>query len=146
MRSSSLPWLWLALEGLPSFVQAQQSAKIHRIGVIYPGAVFAPALDSLRAGLRDGGLVERKHYLLHIRSGGGDLKAIYEAARALVDENVDLFFTTNTSVSVTAMRATKDIPIVFYAGSDPVRAHLVESYAKPGGARREHAGCAGTRH
>jgi putative ABC transport system substrate-binding protein len=111
----------------------QPVATLHRIGVITKGAVDEPLVESLRAGLRDGGLAEGKHYVLHVRKAGGDLDTVGEAARALVNEKVELLFTINTSVSVAALRATTDVPIVFYAGSDPVRAGLVASLAKPGG-------------
>jgi ABC-type uncharacterized transport system substrate-binding protein len=38
-----------------------------------------------------------------------------------------------TSVTLAAKRATKSVPIVFYAGADPVGIGLVESFRKPGG-------------
>ena len=38
-----------------------------------------------------------------------------------------------TSVTLTAKRATKRVPIVFYVGTDPVASGLVESFRKPGG-------------
>jgi putative ABC transport system substrate-binding protein len=63
----------------------------------------------------------------------GDIKAAEEAARNLEQEKVNLIFTTQTSVTIAAKRATADIPIVFRAGSDPVVLGLVESFAKPGG-------------
>ena len=90
MRRLALVWAVLATIAC-CFAHAQPTAKLYRIGVITQGAVQERFLVSLRAGLKDGGLVERKDYLLHI-------------------ENVDLLFTINTSVSVVAMRATKDIP------------------------------------
>src|SRR6185436_20118599 len=37
------------------------------------------------------------------------------------------------SIAIAAKRATKKVPIVFYAGSDPVALGLIESYRKPGG-------------
>src|SRR5204863_7581749 len=63
----------------------------------------------------------------------GSLREAEDGAKQLVAERVDLLFTITTSVSVAAKKATRDIPIVFYAGNDPVRLGLVESFAKPGG-------------
>lgn len=51
----------------------------------------------------------------------------------LKKQKVDLIYTTATSVTIAAKRATADIPIVFCAGSDPVVLKLVESFAHPGG-------------
>jgi putative ABC transport system substrate-binding protein len=39
----------------------------------------------------------------------------------------------STSVTSATKRATKSVPIVFYAGVDPVAAGLVEQFRKPGG-------------
>jgi hypothetical protein len=49
---------WLGLVVLPAIAMAQPAAK--RIGVIYQGAVQAHLLESLRAGLKDGGLIEQR--------------------------------------------------------------------------------------
>jgi putative ABC transport system substrate-binding protein len=55
------------------------------------------------------------------------------AARSLEGENVDLIYTVATSVALEAKRATKSVPIVFYAGTDPVSVGLVASFRRPGG-------------
>ncbi len=111
-----------------------QQAKVYRVGVLIPGIAFAyEIVDGLRVGLRELGLEEGKQYVLKIRDTKGDLKAAEAAARNLEQEKVDLIYTTRTSVTIAAKRATADIPIVFSAGSDPVLLGLVESFAKPGG-------------
>jgi len=56
-----------------------------------------------------------------------------EAARNLEQEKANLIYTTQTSATIAAKRATTDIPIVFCAGADPVDLWFVESFAKPGG-------------
>jgi putative ABC transport system substrate-binding protein len=43
------------------------------------------------------------------------------------------WYTAATSVTSAAKRATVHTPIVFFAGTDPVAAGLVQSLAKPGG-------------
>ena len=48
-------------------------------------------------------------------------------------EKVDLIYSLGTSVTLVVKRATKTVPIVFNAGSDPVAFGLVESFRKPGG-------------
>jgi putative ABC transport system substrate-binding protein len=110
-----------------------QQPKIYRVGVLLPGAHWYEIIDGLRAGLKELGLQEGKHFVLEIRDTKGDLKAAEEAARNLEQEKVNLIFTTRTSVTIAAKRVTADIPIVFSAGADPVVLGLVESFAKPGG-------------
>jgi putative tryptophan/tyrosine transport system substrate-binding protein len=41
--------------------------------------------------------------------------------------------TFSTSVTVAARRATRDVPVVFAAGADPVQFGLIDSFARPGG-------------
>jgi len=56
-----------------------------------------------------------------------------EAARNFEQEKIDLIYTTSTNSTITARRATTEIPIVFCAGTDPVVVGLVDSFARPGG-------------
>jgi putative ABC transport system substrate-binding protein len=108
-------------------------AKVYRVGVITQGGSFYEIIDGLRVGLRKLGLEEGKQFILTIRDTKGDAKATEEAARNLEQEKVDLIYTTSSTVTIAAKRATADIPIVFCAGADPVVLGLVESFAKPGG-------------
>jgi putative ABC transport system substrate-binding protein len=113
-------------------VEAQQT-KVYRVGVILHGGPLYQVVDGLRIGLKELGLVEGKHLVFEIRDTKGDLKAVDQVARNLEREKVNLIYTINTSVTIAARRATADIPIVFYAGADPVALGLVDSLAKPGG-------------
>src|SRR5437870_9280244 len=120
------------LVGCVEMAEAQQP-KVYRVGVLLPGVAWYEIIDGLRVGLKELGLEEGKQFVLEIRDTKGDLKAAEEAARNLEQEKVNLIYTTRTSVTIAAKRATADIPIVFCAGTDPVVLGLVESFAKPGG-------------
>jgi putative ABC transport system substrate-binding protein len=109
-----------------------QQAKIYRVGVITAGGAWYGTIDGLRAGLRELGLEEGKQFILVIRDTKGNAKAAEEAAKSFELEKVNLLYTTQTSVSIAAKRATAAIPIVFCAGADPIDLGLVESFAKPG--------------
>ena len=113
-------------------VQAQQP-KVYRVGVIHEGGPFNAAVDGLKDGLRELGFSEGAQYILEIRNVKGDPKAVGEAARSLEHEKVKLIYTLGTSVTAVVKRATTEVPIVFAAGSNPVGAGLVESFARPGG-------------
>ena len=97
------------------------------------GSSFASAVAGLQDGLRELGLEEGKQVIFHVRDVKGDLKSIEAAARSLEDERVHLICTLATSTTLAAKRATKSVPLVFYAGTDPVAVGLVESFRKPGG-------------
>lgn len=54
-------------------------------------------------------------------------------ARTLVSRQPELIFAPPLPAAVAARQATRDIPIVFATGTDPVGAGLVDSLARPGG-------------
>jgi putative ABC transport system substrate-binding protein len=124
--------LALALLAAPLAAAAQQ-ARVYRVGVVVQGGPYLGAIDGLRDGLRELGLEEGKQYVLSVRDTKGDPKALEAAARSLEGEKADLIYALGTSVTLRAKRATKSVPIVFYAGTDPVAAGLVSSLRKPGG-------------
>jgi putative ABC transport system substrate-binding protein len=124
--------IFVTLAACGAVAQAQQP-KVYRVGVITAGGAGYETIVGLRIGLRQLGLEEGKQITLAIRDTKGDTKAAEEAARNLEQEKVDLIYTTQTSVTIAAKRATADIPIVFCVGTDPVADGLVESFAKPAG-------------
>jgi putative ABC transport system substrate-binding protein len=122
-----------ALLAAPLAARAQQAGKKYRVGIVLQGGPYYAMIDGLRDGLKELGFEEGRQYILHIRDVKGDPKALEEAARALERENVDLIWSLATSVTLAVKRATASVPIVFYAGTDPVVVRLVQSFAKPGG-------------
>jgi len=112
---------------------AGQSSQVFKIGILLQGGAYYPAIDGMRDGLRELGLEEGKHIVFIVRDTKGDLKAVETEAKRLEQDKVDLIFAVATSVTAATRRATKSVPIVFYAGTDPVALGLVESVRKPGG-------------
>src|SRR5712692_4622502 len=135
-RRAFLTALSGSLLAAPLAAKAQQ-ARAYRIGVILQGGPYSEAIDGLRNGLKELGLEEGKQFVLHVRDTKGDLKSVAVAARGLEDQKeeqkVDVIYALGTSVTLAAKRATKSVPIVFYAGTDPVAVGLIESLRKPGG-------------
>lgn len=117
---------------LASSASAQQP-RVYRVGVISLGGPYTAAFEGLRAGLKELGLEEGKQLIFHVRDVRGDRRALEAAAQGLEREKVDLIYSITTSVTVVTKKATQSVPIVFYAGSNPVGVGLVASFAKPGG-------------
>jgi putative tryptophan/tyrosine transport system substrate-binding protein len=119
--------------------QAQQPAKVPRIGLLSGGSVGAPIYQqAFRHGLRDLGYVEGQNVLIESRSAQATPERYFERypeiAAELVRLPVDLIVTSSNSMTRAAKDATSAIPIVFaWAGVDPVAAGLVTSLARPGG-------------
>ena len=113
----------------------QQSAKVHRIGVLArtPAATLSPLIDSFRRGLRGLGWIEGNNIAIEYQFGDGQLDRLDELVATLVRLKVDVIVTVDTPPTQAAKRATSAIPIVIAVSADPVGAGLVASLARPGG-------------
>ena len=90
-------------------------------------------MQVFRRQLHDLGYVEGKNILYETRSAKGDLDAFPKLAGELVGLKVDVLVASSTAEALAFKNATKTIPIVFVATSDPVTDGLVQSLARPGG-------------
>lgn len=113
--------------------QAQQPAKVPKIGWLGSRSASAPARELFRRELRALGYVEGKTIALEYRYAEGKLDRLPALANELIRLEVDVLLTPATPAAVAAKNATRTIPIVFYTGLDPVAAGLVDSLARPGG-------------
>lgn len=107
-----------------------------RIGIMQ--IVDHPALNAVRQGFIDAmkevyGYVEGENIEYDVQSAQGDIATANTIARKFVTEKVDLILSIATPTSQAAVNATKDIPIVFSAVTDPVSAGLVKDLEHPGG-------------
>jgi len=119
-----------------SLAEAQQPAKIPRIGFIYSSrtpADTSPQFDAFTLRLRDLGYVEGKNILIERRHAEGRLDRMPALVNDLLQQQVDVIVATNNVVIQAAIKATKRIPIVMLSSVDPVVAGYVKSFAHPGG-------------
>ena len=132
LRLTLPAFLILALFTMSLSARAQQ-ARLYRVGVLLLGDPHSSTMDGLRDGLKELGLEEAKQFVFDVRDGKGDLRSVEAAARNLEAAKVDVIVAMSTSITLAAKRATQSVPIVFYAGTDPVSTGLVESLPRPGG-------------
>jgi putative ABC transport system substrate-binding protein len=119
-----------------SLAEAQQPAKIPRIGFIFSSGTPAdpsPQLEAFRLGLRNLGYVEGKNVLIERRYAEGRLDRMSPFVHEFVQQKVDVIMGVNNVVIRAAKEATKMIPIVMISSVDPVAAGYVASFAHPGG-------------
>lgn len=111
-------------------------AKAADVTVAVTAIVEHPALDAVRDGVKEA-LVEAGY------KDGENLKFMYESAqgnpgtaaqiaRQFVGEEPSVIVPISTPSAQAVVSATRDIPVVFTAVSDPVGAQLVKDMAKPG--------------
>jgi ABC-type uncharacterized transport system substrate-binding protein len=113
--------------------EAQQPAKIPRIGFLVASTPsnYVTRLETFRQAMRELGYVEGKNIVIEYRYAEGKPERFREIAAEFVNLNVDVFVTAANASA--AKEATKTIPIVFAAISDPVATGIVDSLARPGG-------------
>jgi len=117
----------------PLAARAQQAGKIPRIGFLSPNAALSAQGRNFLQGLRELGYVEGKDIFIEYRFAGGRFKRLPAFAAELVRHDVDVIVAVVTQASLAAKAATKTIPVVMLAVSDPVASRLVTSLARPGG-------------
>jgi len=123
-----------ALLAAPLAAEAQQAAKIARIGYLAGNLAATPRLEeALRQGLRDLGYVEGRNVVIEIRDAEGKPERLPALAAELVALKVDVIVAPNTPQALAAKQATRTLPIVFSFVADPVASGLVTSLARPGG-------------
>ena len=118
-----------------SLAEAQQPAKIPRIGFLASGSpsAYASRTEAFRQGLRQLGYVEGKTIAIEYRYAEGLTNPLPDLVADLVRVNVEIIVTSSTPATLALKNGTKTIPIVFVAVSDPVGSGLVVSLARPGG-------------
>src|SRR6266478_4891920 len=115
-------WLLTVLLTTVSLAEAQQPAKIPRIGYISgtgdpsnPG----PYVEALRQGLRDLGYIEGKNIVIEYRGAEAKADRTPRLVAELVQLKVDVLVVPIRPAILAAKQATKTIPIVMVSPEDP---------------------------
>jgi putative tryptophan/tyrosine transport system substrate-binding protein len=113
----------------------EKKEKTVKIGITQ--IVEHPSLDAAREGfiaaLKDAGYEEGKNLEIDYQNAQGDMNNNASIAQKFVSDKSDLILAIATPSAQAAIQATKEIPILFTAITDPVGAELVQSMEKPGG-------------
>ena len=112
-------------------------AKAEDITVAITAIVEHPALDAARDGVKaalaDAGYKEGENIKFLYESAQGNPGTAAQIARQFVGEEPTVIVPISTPSAQAVVAATRDIPVVFTAVSDPLGAQLVSDLDKPGG-------------
>ena len=118
-----------------TFAQAQQPAKIPRVGVLLYGTPENdPNVAAFRQNMRDLGYTEGKNLIGGIPFRWRQTRSAYGSCRRTGAAQSRCRFLPSAAMSCrAAQKATKTIPIVMWVSNDPVQSGIVASLAHPGG-------------
>lgn len=126
-------------EAAPSEAASQESSaadagKVLKIGILQ--LVEHPALDDAYKGFVDGlkeaGYEDGKNITIDYQNAQNEQANCQTIATKFVNDKDDLILAIATPAAQAVANATKDIPILVTAVTDPVTAKLVQSNEKPG--------------
>jgi putative tryptophan/tyrosine transport system substrate-binding protein len=134
LKSVGFVTLMLALTMCSAVAEAQQAAKIPRIGYLTPlsAPLSSSRVEAFRQRLRELGYVEGKNIFIEYRYADGKLDRLTDLAVELVQLKVEIIVTGGPGI-LAAKKASPTISIVFGSAGDPVGAGIVSSLARPGG-------------
>ena len=133
-RRESLGFLCGWVASWPACSPAAKRTPV--VGVLWHAAderEEAPFLGQLRLGLQELGYVEGRSITLVNTYASEKYERFALNARSLVEQRVDVIVAITRPAALAAQQATRTIPIVAVAVSDPVGSGLVSSLARPGG-------------
>ncbi len=117
---------------VPVLANAQQSAKLPRLGVLLYNPLQSEPVAPLLEDLQKLGYVDGKTIAIEYRSADGKPERLPDLAAELVRLKPDVIFALGGDVAPFAQRATGTIPIVAWVSNDPVQSGLVSSVGRPG--------------
>ncbi|QXL84992.1 ABC transporter substrate-binding protein [Comamonas sp. NLF-1-9] len=129
-----LPWMTLGALTLAFAAIAPASAQEKSVAVT--AIVEHPALDAVRDGAKDAlkaaGFEEGKNLKWQYQSAQGNTGTAAQIARKFIGDKPDVIIAIATPSAQAVVAATKNVPVVFSAVTDPVAAKLVQSWDASG--------------
>jgi putative ABC transport system substrate-binding protein len=118
----------------PLFARAQERPKPLRIGTVSLNRRASAQRLAFEQRLRELGYIEGQNLVIEYINTPEHPDRLDQAARELVQRNVDIIVLENHITLKSVMSATSTLPIVIIATSfDPVAMGVVASIAQPGG-------------
>ena len=120
---------------LASFAfSAAQAADMKKVAI--STIVEVPALLDTKKGILEGlaekGFVVGKNITLDYQNANGNMPTQQQIAKKFIGSNPDVIIPITTPTAQAMVAGTKNIPIVFTAVTDPIKAKLINTYKNNG--------------
>ena len=112
--------------------EAQQVAKVPKLGYLTHGSSEGAADSAFMRALRDLGWVDGRTIVIEARYTAGSLERTQEFVREFIARGVDVIVAWSPYAVAAAKRGTRTTPIVGLGMGDHVATGLVVSLARPG--------------
>jgi putative ABC transport system substrate-binding protein len=137
LRREFITLLGGAAAAWPFTARAQQGERMRRIGVLLPAtaddAEFQARVRAFLQELAQSGWTIGRNVRIDTRWATANADDIRRHAAELAALAPDVILVHGTSTVAPLLQATRSVPIVFTAVSDPVASGFVDSLARPGG-------------
>jgi putative ABC transport system substrate-binding protein len=123
----------IAILGGGVMADAQQAAKMFRVGMLRiatPGPLW---MEAFQRGLREQGWIEGQNILIIDQWAHGKYDRLPELAAELIRQKVDVIVTAGPQATRAAKQVTNTIPIIMTADFNPIEDGFITSLARPGG-------------
>lgn len=114
-----------------SCVKTYDHNRIFEIAIIQ--YAYHSRLDAVYSGIEETLSKNKDHYKFSYKVAMGDATTNATICKNVVKDNPNLIITLGTGTSITAIKETKEIPIVFSVVTDPVSVGIASSWNKPEG-------------
>jgi putative tryptophan/tyrosine transport system substrate-binding protein len=117
----------------PRGTLAQQPGKVRRLGYLTTAAGPNPVDDAYEEELRHLGWVNGQNLRIEYRYTSGRRDAVPPLVNELIGSGLDAWVTWGPTESISAKRATTQIPLICMVLWDPIDIGLVSNLRQPGG-------------
>lgn len=127
--------LLIAAMATTSFTGCSKKEKVFHIGVnqLVTHAALDASYEGFVDALKEAGYEDEKNIKIDYQNAQNDQSNLNTIASKLVNENNDLILAIATPSAQACLNATKDIPILVTAVTDPAGSGLVKKNDAPGG-------------
>jgi putative tryptophan/tyrosine transport system substrate-binding protein len=126
----------ILLSGAAAWASPARAQELRMvIGVLcsWSSDAFPSTFAAFLQGLKDSGFIEGKDIRIEWRWAEGQYNRLPSLVGELISRGAAVIVAFDAPAASAAKAATKNIPIVFATGADPVKMGLVDSLSRPGG-------------